>query len=244
MLNSLSPRQKVAAQGAALMIVYLLVAWASVASGLVSRSPLYDGLGSIPAYRWINPPEERQGDNERPRPEEFMVSVSTAGQADPGSVTTSDGQMTLTFNYLPPAAEEYNVTVKMTPVDPATVAPVPNGYYFDSNAYRLESLDDVTGAPVDGNFTSIMRFSVHGPQILSFKIGAWTPLPDPLMTDADLQVSTETPANGTYVAAGTGTRPRAIVATEAFPRFSTILGTIGLLLLIASAVVAFRRRKA
>ena len=173
-----------------------------------------------------------------------MVSVSTAGQADPGSVTTSDGQMTLTFNYLPPAAEEYNVTVKMTPVDPATVAPVPNGYFFDGNAYKLESLDDVTGAPVDGNFTSIMRFSVHGPQILSFVDGAWTPLPDPLMTDADLQVSAETPANGIYVPAGTGTRPPEVVVTEAFPWLSTIIGTIGLLLLIAAGVVAFRRRKA
>ncbi len=242
MLNSVSPRQKVAAQGAALVLVYLLVAWASVAAGLVYRSPLYDGLGSIPAYRWINPPEERQGDNEQPRPEEFMVSVSTAGQADPGSVSTSDGQMTLTFNYLPPAAEEYNITVKMTPLDPATVAPLPDGYYFDGNAYRLESTNDATGAPVDGNFTSIMRFSVHGPQILSLKDGAWTPLLDPLMTDADLQVSADTPANGSYVPAGTGTRPPEVVQTEAFPWFSTIIGTIGLLLLLAAGVVAFRRR--
>jgi hypothetical protein len=240
-----NPRRHLAGQGLALVLAYLMVAWASVAAGLVGRSPLYDGLADIPLYRWVNPPSEREGDNETPRAEEFDVIVSTSGQADPGSVTTSDGQMTLTFNYLPPAPDPYEIAVTMTPRDPADLAPPPTGYYFDSNAYELKTQDKSSGAPVDGNFTSIMRFSVHGPQILSLKDGAWTPLPDPLLTDADLQVSAETPANGTFVAAGTGTRPPEDTNRgESFPWFSTIVGTLGLLLLFAAAIVAYRRRKA
>jgi hypothetical protein len=236
-------RQRLAGQGVAIVLAYLLVAWASVSAGLVSRSPLYDGLAGIPLYRWVNPPSEREGDNEIPKSEEFDVSVSTSGQADPGSVTTSDGQMTLTFNYLPPSPQPYAISVTMTPLDPAELAPAPDGYYFDSNAYKLETVDDATGAPVDGSFTSIMRFSVHGPQILSLNEGTWSPLPDPLLTDADLQVSAETPANGTYVAAGTGTRPPEDTNRgESFPWFSTIVGTIGLLLLFAAAVVSVRQR--
>lgn len=228
-----------------MVLAYLLVAWASVSAGLVSRSPLYDGLSDIPLYRWVNPPSERQGSNEVPKAEEFEVDVSTSGQADPGSVTTSDGQMTMTFNYLPPAPEPYELSVSMTPRDPAELAPAPDGFYFDSNAYELKTLNKATGAPIDGSFTSIMRFSVHGPQILSLQDGTWTPLPDPLLTDADLQVSAETPANGTYVAAGTGTRPPEDTNRgESFPWVSTIIGTIGLLMLFAAAIVAFRRRNA
>ncbi len=70
------------------------VAWVSVQVGLVSRSPLYDGLAEIPPYRWVQPPPERQGNNEVPEPESFEVQISTSGQADPGSVTTSDGRHT------------------------------------------------------------------------------------------------------------------------------------------------------
>lgn len=236
-------RRKLAVQGLALVLLYLLVAWVSVQAGLVSRSPLYDGLSNIPLYRWVNPPPERVEGNETPRAETFDVSVATSGQADPGSVTTADGQMTLTFNYLPPAPEPYEIELSMTPKDPAELAPVPEGLYFDSNAYELTATNSNTGAPVDGSFTAIMRFSVHGPQILSLRDGVWTPLPDPLLTDADLQVSAETQANGTYVAAGTGTRPPEDTNRgESFPWFSTIIGTIGLLLLFAAAFVAWRRR--
>ncbi len=191
----------------AVALTYLLVAWVSAQAGLVSRIPLYDGLAGIPPYRWVNPPEERLEDNEVPRAERFKVEVSTSGQADPGSVTTSDGQATLTFNYLPPSPQPYSFTLRMTPLDPAELAPPPGGYYFDGNAYRLEAIRDGTGTPVDGNFTSILRFSVHALQILALVPEGWVPLPEPLMTDADLQVSSDTPANGTFVPAGTGTRP-------------------------------------
>lgn len=160
-------------------------------------------------------------------------------------MTTADGQMTLTFNYLPPTPEPYAFNLSMTPLDPAKVAPAPYGFYFDSNAYELKAVDGKTGAPVDGNFTAILRFSVHGPQILTLKDGDWTPLADSLFTDADLQVSAETPANGTFVAAGTGQRP--LVDTnrgESFPLFNAIIGSIGLLLIVTAAIIAIRRRNA
>ena len=231
--------------GAGFALLYLLVAWASVRGGLVTRSPLYDGLSGIPPYRWVNPPEERRANNEVPETERFKVQVSTAGQADPGSVTTSDGQATLTFNYLPPSPEPYTLALSMTPLDPTDLAPAPPGLYFDGNAYRLEAVNDRTGAPVEGNFTSILRFSVHAPQILSLQNGTWTPVPDPLITDADLQVSADTPANGTFVPAGTGTRPPEVVrGEESFPWVSTIVGSVGLILLLAAGIVAARRRNA
>jgi hypothetical protein len=237
--------RRAAGLGLALAVAYLVVAWISVEAGLVARSPLYDGLGGIPAYRWINPPEERVDDNETPEPEEFKVQVATSGQADPGSVTTGDGQATMTFNYLPGAAEPYSFTLSMTPLDPATLAPPPDGFYFDGNAYRIDAIDDRTGQPVEGNFTTILRFSVHAPQVLALKDTVWEPMPDPLMTDADLQVSVDTPANGTFVPAGTGTRPPEVVrGGESFPWISTVLGLVGLVLLFAAAIIAVRRRNA
>lgn len=240
-----SDRRKLAGRGLVLVLAYLLVAWISVDAGLVSRSPLYDGLASIPPYRWVNPPEERVENNEVPEAEEFKVRVATSGQADPGSVTTGDGQATMTFNYLPGAAEPYSFTLSMTPLDPATLAPAPDGFYFDGNAYRMEAIDDRTGAQVEGNFTTILRFSIHAPQVLGLKDAVWEPMPDPLMTDADLQVSVDTPANGTFVPAGTGTRPPEVVrGGESFPWLSTILGLAGLLLLFAAAFIAVRRRNA
>lgn len=239
-----SSHRSVVLWGVAVMLLYLLVAWASVQAGLVARSPLYDGLAGIPAYRWINPPEERLEDNEVPEAETFQVSVATSGQADPGSVTTSDGQFTLTFNYLPPAPAPYSFTLSMSPLDPAELAPAPPGQYFDGNAYRLEALDP-SGNPIEGNFTSILRFSVHAPLILELQDGRWTPLPDPLMTDSDLQVSADVAANGTYTTAGLGTRPPEIVnRSSPFEWTGTIVGSFGLLLLIAAAVIAVRRRNA
>ncbi len=55
----------------------------------------------------------------------------------------------------------------MTPVDPAELAPAPERMYFDADAYRLRAVNTRTGAPVDGSFTPILRFSVHGPLILA-----------------------------------------------------------------------------
>lgn len=237
--------RRIGTRGLVVAAVYLLVAWISVEAGLVSRSPLYDGLAGIPAYRWVDPPEERVDDNEVPEPDSFQVQVATSGQADPGSVTTGDGQATMTFNYLPPAPEPYSFTLTMTPLDPTTLAPPPEGFYFDGNAYRIEALNDQTGVPVEGSFTTILRFSVHAPQVLAFNGSIWEPVPDPLMTDADLQVSVNTPANGTFVPAGTGTRPPEVVGGgESFPWFSTILGSIGLILLFSAAFIAIRRRDA
>lgn len=62
--------RRLVVQGLAVMLAYLLIAWASVQAGLVSRSPLYDGLANIPPYRFVNPPDEREGNNEVPEADE------------------------------------------------------------------------------------------------------------------------------------------------------------------------------
>lgn len=242
-LRSRQPSRRPLIAGIALVLAYLVVAWVSVQAGLVLRSPLYDGLFSHPPYRWVSPPEERVDNNEPPVPDEFEVQVSTSGQADPGSVTTNDGQHTLTFNYLPPAPQPYTFTISMTPRDPQDFAPPPPGFYFDSNAYELESRRADTGEPIDGHFTSIMRFSALAPQMLELQDGEWTVLPDPLYTEADHQVSADTPASGVFVAAGTGIRPpEEVGGLNPFALAQVAVGVLGLGLLLAGAVVALRRR--
>jgi hypothetical protein len=202
----IAPRRRLIAWGLAACLAYLGVVSVSLSMGWIASRPLYDGLVPLPPYRWVNPPAERTQDNQAPQAETFKVRLAPEGLADPASVTTSDGQATVTFDHISPVEGE-SFVVTVTPQDPAQVAGPPQGSYFDSNAYKVEAAYEGSQAAVQGSFTIILRYSVHARQMFALKGGAWEALFQPLVTPIDLQVVARTPEGGTFVASGEGTRP-------------------------------------
>ena len=199
-------RRRLIAWGLAISLIYLGVVSVSLSLGWIASRPLYDGLVPLPPYRWINPPAERAQDNQAPQAETFKVRLTPDGIADPASVSTSDGQATVTFDLIAPhKGESFVVTV--TPQDPAQVAGAPDGSYFDGNAYKVEGAYEGSQALLEGSFSIVLRYSVHARQVLALKNAAWEALFQPVVTPIDLQAIARTPALGTFVAAGKGTRP-------------------------------------
>jgi hypothetical protein len=199
-------RRRQIAWGLAASLAYLGVVSVSLSMGWIASRPLYDGLVPLPPYRWVNPPAERTGDNQAPQAETFKVRLTPEGLADPASVTTSDGQATVTFDHIA-AIEGESFVVTITPQDPSQIADPPEGSYFDSNAYKVEAGFEGSQAPVGGSFTVILRYSVHAREMFALKQGAWEALFQTLVTPIDLQVVARTPVVGTFVASGKGTRP-------------------------------------
>jgi hypothetical protein len=200
------PRRRLIAWGLAISLVYLGVVAVSISLGWIASRPLYDGMVPLPPYRWINPPAEREQDNQAPQAETFQVRMTPEGLTDPVSVTTSDGQATVTFYLITPVKGE-SFVVTVTPQDPAQVAGAPEGSYFDGNAYKVEGAYEGSLAPLEGSFSIVLRYSVHARRMLALKDSAWEALFQPLVTPIDLQMIARTPVLGTFVASGEGVRP-------------------------------------
>jgi hypothetical protein len=204
-------RRRAAAWGAGVALVYLVAAVVSVSFGLVRGRPLYDGLPAQP-YRWVTPPAERARDNQKPDSVEATSSINASGLPDPGSVSTGDLQATVIFEKVDPKEYSPNgptdMKVKITPLDPTTLGPRPEGRYFDSNAYKIEAIYP-SGAPVvEGKFDIVLTYGVHSTDIRRWNGAEWVPLDRASADRTSLQIYSFSPALGTFVATGPGDTPQ------------------------------------
>ncbi|MFP5317629.1 MAG: hypothetical protein ACLGI2_04970 [Acidimicrobiia bacterium] len=131
--------------GLGLAVVYIVLAAVYVRVGDNPR-PLFDGFAPVPPYNWVNPPPEFRAGNVVPRPSTLDVALLPDGSAA-ASGSSGDGQVILSFpaGAFPPRPPDVRVTVHMTPVDPAELAPPPAGLAADGNAYRLDFTYDPSG---------------------------------------------------------------------------------------------------
>ncbi len=125
-----------------------------------------------------------------------------ASSMEPGEIGTDDGQALVTFPSaaVAPQRGESSVKVRITPLDPATVAPAPRGHPFDGNAYRVEASYAVSGKPavLATSLTVVLRFPVQATEILRFLGPEW----DILRTTTGYhQVLVNTDRLGIFVAA-------------------------------------------
>lgn len=167
------------AWGIAAAALYVITA---VTSSQWSGSParvLYDGLAPLAPYRWVRPPLELTRDNQPPEPGTGEVPFGPEGLS-PLSVTTGDGQATVIFGEKTVAAQAgaSAVMVRLIPLDPATVAAVPSGLRFDSNAYRIDVSYASTGKPATlrAPATVVLRYATGANGIMRFSGPAWAPL--------------------------------------------------------------------
>jgi hypothetical protein len=114
----------------------------------IARSPLLDGLGPTQPYRWVKPPPSLASTNQPPSPSVFTAKFTKNGY--PGKVfVTSDAQVILSVQSkaFPPHAGDTAVALTLTPVDPGTLGPLPDGRQPFGNAYRLTAVYRPSGAP-------------------------------------------------------------------------------------------------
>ena len=186
----------------------LAVAFFYIGVVAFSRPPagriLYDGLAPVAPYRWVHPPIDRAGNNQPPSPGSGAVVLGPQG-SQATEISTGDEQALITIpdGAFPAHAGESSVKVTITPLDPATIAPVPPGHAFDGNAYRFEATYAGSGGPAafTAPLTVVLRYAVHSVVMLRAQDRGWRPL-QTARFDGSQQVLATTDALGVFVPLG------------------------------------------
>ncbi|MGH9190689.1 MAG: hypothetical protein ACRD0Q_11795 [Acidimicrobiales bacterium] len=142
--------RRVAAVGAVVMLAYVAVAGGTLRLSGRHVRPLFEGVGPNAPYQWVKPPREFAATNVKPHAVRIGVALDAGGSVLSGA-GSADGQLVLN---LPPGAvpahdADKEVEVGVTPLDPATLAPLPDELLPDGNAYRVEVAYRPSGKPVE-----------------------------------------------------------------------------------------------
>lgn len=137
------PRVAMLPIGVVLAIAYVTVLALTNRAAGQRVLPLYDGVQPTPRYEWVKPPKGFAAGNKVPRPKRADVQLDPAGSPQQG-FPSDDGQLVLSLpaGAIPPgpapAAPAAKATLTITPIDPTTLAPLPDGAPADGNAYRID----------------------------------------------------------------------------------------------------------
>ncbi|HEV2438907.1 MAG TPA: hypothetical protein VGX97_02445 [bacterium] len=221
-----------AAWGLAAALLYLLVApavWRDVPARL-----LYEGEAPPAPYHWVHPPPDLARDNQPPSGGTGQIGLNATGSGS-ASILTDDAQAGVIFAHdaVAPKPGVTAAVVRITPVDPATVAPPPAGFVFDGNGYRVEAIYQNDG-PIDLRrpVTPVLRYPRHATVLLRWSSGRWTML-DTKRVQAALQIFAASDRLGVFVAA----RPAGSGAGS-WPLY----GAAALAVVVAAAIAVIVRR--
>jgi hypothetical protein len=226
--------RRTAGWGLAAVLLYLVVApavWRAVPARL-----LYEGEAPPAPYRWVHPPPELARDNQAPTGGTGQIGLNPTGSGS-ASILTDDAQAGVIFPHdtVAPRTGVTAAVVRITPVDPATVAPPPAGLVFDGNGYRVEAAYQSDGPIVLRRpVTPVLRYPRHATVLLRWSNGTWTPL-DTKRVQAALQIFAASDRLGVFVAA----RPAA-AAGSWLPY--ALVGLAALLAAAAAAVLLWKRQ--
>jgi hypothetical protein len=224
-----------AAWGLAAVAVYLIVAPAAW-RGIPARL-LYEGEAPPAPYRWVHPPPELARDNQQPSGGAGQIGLNPEGSGS-ASILTDDAQAGVIFPHdvVAPKPGTTEAVVRITPVDPATVAPPPSGIAFDGNGYRVEATYQNDGPiALRRPLTPVLRYPRHATVLLRWAGGRWTAL-DTKRVPAALQIFAPSDRLGVFVAA----RPTGGGMASWLP-----YGAGAAAVLIAGAIaIVMRRRRA
>ncbi|HYM69303.1 MAG TPA: hypothetical protein VEZ44_06890, partial [bacterium] len=192
----------------------------------------------LPPYRWVSPPQDAAAGNQRPAPGTGAVTLGVL-ESLPGDASTEDEQAVISFaeGTFAERSHESAVRVRLTPVDPRTVAPPPNGLRFDGNAYRIVASYAASGSPagLTTHAIVVLRYPVHATVLLRSSREGWTSLPTTRFGESQ-QVAANTDQLGVFAAAA----PAGVAALSPRPWVAAIAAAAALVL--AVAVMRLRRR--
>lgn len=137
--------------GLALAAAYGAVA---VATGVLvtgADRPLFDGFAPRAPYRWVKPPPELASTNQPPQSAERTIPLTEQG-SEAANASTTDAQIILTLpgGSIPPHPPDTAIALRLTPLDPGTLAPLPPGLRAVANAYQVALAYQPSGTTVSG----------------------------------------------------------------------------------------------
>jgi len=199
-----TPPPRVFAWGVGVAALYLAVAAAGFRSGAVPVRILFDGVAPPPPYRWARPPEELAANNQAPEVGTGTVSLDVTGSV-PASATTGDGQATVNVagRAIPGERGEGSAVVRISPLDPASIGPPPQGLRFDGNAYRIEITYASSGTQVALRrpLTVALRYATEGTSMVRSLGAGWAVLPATRFGGSLHLLVASSEAAGTFAAA-------------------------------------------
>jgi hypothetical protein len=155
--------------------------------------PLFEGIGPPSPYQWVNPPPAFAASNVKPKA--GSIDLALTGPRQPQFSASPDGQCLLSV----PAAAfsphdgDTKITVTVTPLDAATLGPLPRGVAADGNAYQIDLAYQPSKTPLpslaaDGNVVLTAPHQANS-MLYSADGRTWTSLPiqpfgDPTMIGA------------------------------------------------------------
>jgi hypothetical protein len=130
--------RRTAVTGSVVAAAVIGLAWISAWMSPLGRGPVLDGLGPLAPYRWVTPPPGVTNEGP-PAGGTFTLTIDDEG-SEPDVVFTPDDQVTLVMDggAVGPAPGRDAVTIEVTPLDPATLAPLPDGLRPFGNAVRID----------------------------------------------------------------------------------------------------------
>jgi len=226
--------------GMAILVLYLVVAAATIGLGAHRVRPLFEGIGPSAPYRWVKPPPLFAPDNVAPKPLTADIPFPEMDKAT--QLGTGDGQFQLNVPAHGIRAEPGATSVRfvLTPADPGTLGPLPAGLRPAGNAYRAAFTyqpggADASPAAVPGNVTLTVPEPVKA-IVFSPDGRAWQALPAQLLGNVTT-VGTTFSAAGWYLgAADAATAAPGQLAGRPSP--GTRIGTLLIVALVVGLTVA------
>lgn len=222
------------ALGIAAAAAYLLTAL--IVAGDPAGRILFDGLVPLDPYRWVRTvPFIPWGGS--PALDGGGSLPLAAGGSGAGSIATGDGQAVAVFpqNAVAPQQGELSIQVKITPLHPRRLPPLPANMRVDGNAYLIEARYAASGQPVALRraVTVLLTYPLHAEHILNWSETEWTRIPTTAFPTSQ-KVYGESRTLGFFVAAGP---PR---PAGAIPWWPYLAAAAGLAIIVAATVL--RRR--
>jgi hypothetical protein len=136
--------------GSAVAGVYLVTAAVSGRLDPLDRRPLLDGFAPPPPYNWVSPPPDLASTNKPPSGGSFRIPLDPVTGSKANVFSTADNQLSIALpaGAIPARDGDDSVTLRMTPLAPASDATVPREFQIAGNVYRVEATYEPSGAPV------------------------------------------------------------------------------------------------
>ena len=233
----------------AVVAVYLSTVVATMVVSGHHVLPLFEGVGPPPAYQWVTPPPAFASANVKPRSASFDFDLT--GPAGPAAANSPDGQFAVNLPPAPfaPHGPDSKVHATITPLDPATLGPLPAQLVPDGNAYRIDfryqpSATAITTLAHPGNV--IMTAPYQAQSLLYSPDGrSWTALVPQHLADPTMIGATFTAA-GDYLVGTTASATKSVQPAGSRGAGTGLIATavlVAALILGLIALTAARRRQ-
>ena len=135
--------------GALVVALYLVAVLATMRLAGHHVRPLFEGIGPVAPYQWVDPPPEFAAGNTPPKPAEVDTVLDATGSKAAGP-STPDGQLVLALPAGSVAARAPDTAFRttLTPLAPKALGALPAGLRANGNAYRVELAYEPSATPI------------------------------------------------------------------------------------------------